>query len=137
MIVLGISGPGANSSSALIKNGKLISLIEEERITRIKTAPHGLPFQSATLCLNEAGIDISKVDYIAWGWDCNKYQKILKKFNSKLNKKSKNYKYNLLNTVLYDPKIIKKAPRERPGGCPGTTWGPEGAGAQKRVKKGR
>ena len=108
MIVLGISGPGANSSSALIKNGKLISLIEEERITRIKTAPHGLPFQSATLCLNEAGIDISKVDYIAWGWDCNKYQKILKKFNSKLNKKSKNYKYNLLNTVLYDPKIIKK-----------------------------
>ena len=108
MIVLGMNGPGANSSSALIKNGKLISLIEEERITRIKTAPHGLPFQSATLCLKEAGIDISKVDYIAWGWDCNKYQKILKKFNSKLNKKSKIINIIYLIWYFMIPTSLKK-----------------------------
>ena len=108
MIVLGMFGPGANSSSAIIKDGKLISLVEEERLTRIKTAPHGLPFQSASLCLKEAKIDISKVDYIAWGWDCHKYLKILKNFNSKLNKNSENYKNNLLNMTLYVPDIIKK-----------------------------
>ena len=51
MIVLGIFGPGANASSALLKDGKLIALIEEERLNRIKTSPNGLPFLSVKKCL--------------------------------------------------------------------------------------
>ena len=35
-------GPGENPSAALLKNGKLIALIEEERINRIKTSPNDL-----------------------------------------------------------------------------------------------
>ena len=40
-------GPGENPSAALLKNGKLIALIEEERINRIKTSPNNLPINAA------------------------------------------------------------------------------------------
>ena len=44
MVVLGMFGPGANSGSCLLINGELKSLIEEERLNRVKTSPDGLPF---------------------------------------------------------------------------------------------
>ena len=94
MIVLGVFGPGANSSAALIKEGKLISLIEEERLSRIKTSPNGLPLKSASKCLEMGKINISDVDHVAWGWDCNRY-KIMEKEN-KLVKKIVKITYTIL-----------------------------------------
>lgn len=106
MIVLGIFGPGANASSALLKDGKLIALIEEERLNRIKTSPNGLPFLSVKKCLEIGKIDISQVDYIAWGWECNEYKKIMKKNNSRIDQNSRNYLFNTLNSILYNPELI-------------------------------
>ena len=74
-------GPGENPSATLLKNGKLIALIEEERINRIKTSPNDLPINAAKECMKIANIDINSIDGIAWGWDCIEYQKYLKKNN--------------------------------------------------------
>ena len=74
-------GPGENPSAALLKNGKLIALIEEERINRIKTSPNDLPINAAKECMKIAKIDINSIDGIAWGWDCIKYEKYLGKEN--------------------------------------------------------
>ena len=101
-------GPGANSGSCLLINGELKSLIEEERLNRVKTSPDGLPFLSAAKCLEMENITISDVDHIAWGWDCHKYQKILKTTNKKLKKFSPNFQSNSLNLTLYDPKLISR-----------------------------
>lgn len=108
MIVLGMFGPGANPSSALIRDGKLLSLIEEERLNRIKTSPDNLPLLSAKKCLEMSNLSISNVDYIAWGWDFIKYQKVLDKINKTLSPKDRNYKINLLNKILYDPNLLRE-----------------------------
>ena len=44
-------GPGENPSAALLINGKLIALVEEERLNRIKMSPNNLPINAAKLCL--------------------------------------------------------------------------------------
>ena len=101
-------GPGENPSAALLINGKLIALIEEERINRIKTSPNNLPINAAKECLKIGGIDINEIDGIAWGWDCIKYEKYLKKI-IKTRKKDFNTLENDLNKNLYHPDRIKRA----------------------------
>ena len=109
MIVLGMFGPGANPSSALIRDGKLLSLIEEERLNRIKTSPDNLPLLSAKKCLEMSNLNISKYKLnIAWGCDFIKYQKVLDKINKTLSPKDRNYKINLLNKILYDPNLLRE-----------------------------
>jgi carbamoyltransferase len=107
MILLGIFGPGPNSSSCLLVNGKLSSLVEEERLNRIKTSPHNLPLKSMQKCLELSKLDISKVDYICVGWDCYNYDEYLKKKNQKIKEKNINYFYNLNSRFLYNANIIK------------------------------
>jgi len=70
--VLGIYGmfPHAeNASAALVKDGKLIAMAEEERFNRIKHS-RGLPYpeKSIEFCLKFAGITIDEVDSISLGW---------------------------------------------------------------------
>jgi carbamoyltransferase len=68
MIFLGIHGgvtlgqhdPGA----ALIKDGKILAVCEEERFLRVKTPYATLPIYSIRACLKEAGITIQDVDYV-------------------------------------------------------------------------
>ncbi len=108
MKILGVFGPGPNASSCLLVNGKLISLIEEERLNRIKTSPNGLPILSAKKCLEIGNIKINDIDYIAWGWDCVRYQKVLEKQNSSLKKNSRNYLFNNHFMKLYNPKLIEE-----------------------------
>ena len=69
-IILGINGgtrPGNQDSSAtIIKDGKIVSCIEEERFTRIKHSPGVLPENSIKFCLQEAKISIKDVDYVVF-----------------------------------------------------------------------
>ena len=64
MYILGINAYHGDSSAALIKDGKLIAAIEEERIRRVKHWA-GFPSESIKFCLDYAGIGIKDVDYIA------------------------------------------------------------------------
>jgi len=63
-IILGLNANHADSSACLIKNGKLLFGIEEERINRIKHWA-GVPIQSIEECLKSTGIDSSEITDIS------------------------------------------------------------------------
>lgn len=76
MYILGINGGVRmgyqDISASLLKDGKVIFAIEEERLNRIKFSPGQLPELSIEACLKHAGISIQKIDFIAshgstWG----------------------------------------------------------------------
>ena len=68
MIILGLNAFHADSSAALVRDGKLIAAAEEERFRRIKHWA-GFPSQAIAYCLSEAGSKISDIDHIAFNQD--------------------------------------------------------------------
>lgn len=64
MIILGLNAYHGDSSAAIIKDGKLLAAIEEERIRRIKHWA-GFPSEAIKWCLSYTGTNIRDVDYIA------------------------------------------------------------------------
>ena len=70
MIILGISHPIASTNAAaLVRDGEILSSVEEERFIRIKQAPRMFPFNAIDWCLKNSGISYDDVDIIAIGWD--------------------------------------------------------------------
>jgi len=74
--ILGINSAYHESSACLIKNGRVVMAIEEERLNRIKHAkpaqidnPHILPFKSIQLCLDTAGITFKDIDQIGYSFN--------------------------------------------------------------------
>ncbi len=68
MIIIGLNAFHADSSAALVRDGKLIAAAEEERFRRIKHWA-GFPSQAIAYCLSEAGIKLSNIDHIAFNQD--------------------------------------------------------------------
>ncbi len=68
MYILGINAYHADSSAAIIVDGKLLAATEEERFTRVKHWA-GFPVKAIEFCLREAGITLEQVDHIAIGRD--------------------------------------------------------------------
>src|SRR5438105_3548366 len=68
MIILGLNSFHADSSAAIVLDGKLIAAAEEERFRRVK---HWAGFPSAAIayCLREAGVRLSDVEHIAFNQD--------------------------------------------------------------------
>jgi carbamoyltransferase len=64
MYVLGLNSYHGDSSACLLKDGKLIAAVEEERFRRIKHWA-GFPSESIRYCLNEAGISLDQIDHVA------------------------------------------------------------------------
>lgn len=70
MIVLGIHS-GHDSSAAVIKDGKILADVQEERFTRNKHS-NNVPLMAIEYCLKEAKIgDINEVDKISFSWQSN------------------------------------------------------------------
>ena len=63
MIILGLNVFHGDASACLIKNGILITAIEEERFTRVKHTA-GFPINAIKSCLQQSKIQIDDVDYI-------------------------------------------------------------------------
>jgi carbamoyltransferase len=63
MYILGINAYHGDAAAAIIKDGRLIAAVEEERFNRIKHCA-GFPEQSIRYCLETAGIRIEDVDHI-------------------------------------------------------------------------
>ena len=63
-IILGLNCNHADSSACILKNGKLLFAVEEERINRIKHWA-GLPIESIKECLNQTNIDCTEITDIA------------------------------------------------------------------------
>ena len=62
MYILGLN-IGHNATACLLKDGKIISCISEERFSRIKNH-HGIPYNSIQFILNEEKIKLNDVDLI-------------------------------------------------------------------------
>jgi len=63
--ILGISAFYHDSAAALIIDGEIIAAAQEERFTR-KKHDAAFPSNAIDYCLSEAGINLSKVDYVAF-----------------------------------------------------------------------
>ncbi|MUP44951.1 hypothetical protein E0K83_04235 [Gramella sp. BOM4] len=65
MKVLGISAYYHDSAAAIISNGEVLFAAQEERFSRIKNDA-AFPVKAIKFCLNEAGLDLKDIDFIAF-----------------------------------------------------------------------
>ena len=63
--ILGISAFYHDSAAVLVIDGDIVAAAQEERFTRKKHDP-GFPARAIAYCLQEAGIDASQIDYVAF-----------------------------------------------------------------------
>jgi carbamoyltransferase len=69
MIILGLAGGlGHDASAALVIDGRLVCLAEEERFLRSRHAPNQLPVESVAYCLAAADLTMADVDVLATSW---------------------------------------------------------------------
>jgi carbamoyltransferase len=76
MYILGINAAFHDSSACLLKDGHVVSAVEEERFTGFKHAKtygpfntHALPFHAINYCLEAGGIGLTEVDHVAYSFD--------------------------------------------------------------------
>lgn len=67
-LVLGINAWHGDSSAAILRDGKLIAAVEEERFLRVKHWA-GLPVESMKYCLQVAGIGFGDLEHVAINLD--------------------------------------------------------------------
>jgi len=63
MYILGINAYHGDAAAAIIKDGRLLAAVEEERFNRVKHCA-GFPSESVRYCLKTAGIGIEDVEHI-------------------------------------------------------------------------
>lgn len=69
MIVLGVTDPhGNDNAAAILVDGQLVGMVEEERLNRIKHADKMPPVKAIAWCLEQAGCTLDDVDVIAVGF---------------------------------------------------------------------
>src|SRR4030095_13693718 len=61
--ILGINAYHGDAAAAIVKDGKIIAAVEEERFNRVKHCA-GFPTESIRYCLQTAGIGIEDVEHI-------------------------------------------------------------------------
>lgn len=70
MYILGLSGALSHDCAAcLMYEGKIVSMVEEERFLRTPHAHDKTPINAIEYCLKEANITLDEVAYIAISWD--------------------------------------------------------------------
>jgi carbamoyltransferase len=86
MIVLGLNIFHGDAAACIIKDGKIVVAIEEERINRIKHSS-GFPINSINYCLNYSNLKISDVNYVCINRNpkVNLLKKIIFVIKNKLN----------------------------------------------------
>lgn len=68
MNILGINAFHGDSSAALVRDGRLVAAVEEERFNRIKHWA-GFPAESIRFCLQAGGIEARDLDHVALSFD--------------------------------------------------------------------
>jgi carbamoyltransferase len=78
MYILGISAFYHDSAAVLIRDGSILSAVQEERFTR-KKGDAGFPSESINFCLTEAGIETGDIDYVVFYENPNaKFDRLIK-----------------------------------------------------------
>src|SRR5258708_10884352 len=77
MYILGMNAYHGDAAAALIKHGKIVAAVEEERFNRIKHCA-GFPTESIRYCLQEARASIEDIEHIGISRDpsANLYHKV-------------------------------------------------------------
>jgi carbamoyltransferase len=88
MLILGISAFYHDSAVTLVKDGEILTAIEEERFTRVKH-DNAFPFKAVEYCLKANDLTIDDIDYVAY------YEKPLLKFERILETFIKTYPFSL------------------------------------------
>ncbi|MEE8172122.1 MAG: carbamoyltransferase N-terminal domain-containing protein, partial [Alphaproteobacteria bacterium] len=65
MRVLGVSAFYHDSAAALVEDGRIVAAAQEERFTR-KKHDADYPSNAIAYCLNEAGVGLDAIDYVAF-----------------------------------------------------------------------
>ena len=105
MYILGLNA-GHNSTACLLKDGKIVGCVSEERFTRVKNHS-GMPLKSIDFLLNENKIIIDDIDLIVLDQNLKKNQDFGKKFLEAYTKKS--FKKKILSRTGYNfPKLFEK-----------------------------
>ena len=65
MIIVGLNAFHADSAAAILRDGRLIAAVEEERFRRVKHWA-GFPTKALEYCLNEARVTLSEVQHVAF-----------------------------------------------------------------------
>src|SRR4051794_23471300 len=68
MIILGLNAFHGDAAAALVKDGRLVAVAEEERFRRVKHWA-GFPAEAIKYCLREAGVTLADVDHLALNQD--------------------------------------------------------------------
>lgn len=92
--VLGINAYTHDTSAALLRNGEIICMGEEERFIRQKHT-WGFPVRSIEFCLRKAGIDFRQIEYVAFSF-----------------RTSLGVRRIVRNTIRYFPRAISSAIKE-------------------------
>jgi len=101
MYIMGLSCYYHDASACIIKDGELIAAASEERFTR-KKHDNDFPINAARYCLEEAGIDISRVDYIGF------YEKPVIKFERVLHQHIHMFPWSIKTFVSSMPSWINE-----------------------------
>jgi len=67
--ILGVNGGPHDGSAALLRDGTLVAMLEQERLNRQRYAFRCSPSGAIAACLAEEGIGLDAVSEIAVGWD--------------------------------------------------------------------
>lgn len=67
--VLGVNAGPHDNSAALLRDGELVAMVEQERLSGNRRAIGESPADAISSCLAEEGIDLGAVAEIAVGWD--------------------------------------------------------------------
>lgn len=71
---LGLSGFGYNPGCALLKDGKLLSHIEEEKLNGFKGSHFLFPTKSVQWILSSNNLTFNDIHKIGWAWNYHKYK---------------------------------------------------------------
>jgi len=72
-VVLGVSGSWHDSAAVLMRNGRVLAALEEERMTRVKHDGSQFPVNAILRLLSVTGLRWSDIDHVAVGWDYNQF----------------------------------------------------------------
>lgn len=101
MNILGISAFYHDSAACLVQDGIIVSAVQEERFTRKKHDP-GFPSKSIDYCLNNSGLTIQDIDFIAY------YEKPFLKFERILESYMQYAPFGISSFIKAMPGWIKK-----------------------------
>ena len=101
MYILGVSAYYHDSSAALIKDGRILCAVQEERFTRIKH-DNSFPIKSIEYCLSNACIKINQIDAIVF------YEKPLLKFERIISNFLHTWPFSLKQFLHAIPSFLSK-----------------------------